>query len=230
MRSDSFAMVIFQAMTVLIPMILSLTVHEYAHAFVAKRFGDDTAERLGRLTLNPLAHADPFGTLIMPMLSLVAGGMGMGMPFFGWAKPVPVDAGRFRRSISVRWGSAAVSAAGPLSNLLMALLCGGLLSVLARQGAQTALAAHLPPAGEFLLMMVRINAALFVFNLIPIYPLDGQKVVSGFLSPGRAISFDKFNQQYGVWVLWGIILFGRGIIATPVIWVGNVVLSLVGLT
>ena len=223
-------MVIFQAMTVLIPMILSLTVHEFAHAFTAKRLGDDTAERMGRLNLNPIAHADLFGTIIMPMLSLVSGGMGMAVPFFGWAKPVPVDAGRFRRTVSVRWGSALVAAAGPLSNLLMALLCAGLLSVVAHQGPGTAFAAHMPPSVELLLMMVRINAALFVFNLIPIYPLDGQKVLSGFLSPGRAISFDRFNQQYGVWVLWGIILFGRGIIARPVFWVANSVLALVGLT
>src|SRR4051812_18777201 len=105
---------------VLIPMILSLTVHEFSHAWAAKRVGDNTGELAGRLTLNPLAHADPFGTVLLPLLILMANGaVGMGrIPFFGWAKPVPFNAGRFTRKVTARMGSTLVAAAGPISNLL----------------------------------------------------------------------------------------------------------------
>src|SRR5580700_1620810 len=97
----------------LIPLILSLTVHEWAHAYSAFRLGDDTAARMGRMTFNPIPHIDPFGTILCPLL---------GIPF-GWAKPVPVNPTRFRRDVSMRTGMMITAAAGPISNLLLAVLC-----------------------------------------------------------------------------------------------------------
>src|SRR5579872_3573193 len=97
----------------LVPLVLSLTVHEWAHAYSAFRLGDDTAARMGRMTLNPIPHIDPIGTILLPML---------GIPF-GWAKPVPITPTRFRRDISMRAGIMITAAAGPLSNLVLAVLC-----------------------------------------------------------------------------------------------------------
>jgi Zn-dependent protease len=216
------------AVMVLIPMILSLTVHEFAHAFLAKRLGDNTAEKEGRLNLNPLNHADPFGTLLLPLLILLANGATGGgrIPFFGWAKPVPVNAGRFTRKITARTGNMLVAAAGPTANLLMALLCAGILSVTAHTGLAASLA---PPLQTLLVQMLFINGGLFVFNMIPIYPLDGEKVVAGFLSTPNAIKFERFNRQFGTWALWGIILFARDLIAYPAQLVVSGVLTVVGL-
>lgn len=229
MESGSFLRLLADAFMVLIPMILSLTVHEFSHAFVARKLGDDTAEQQGRLNLNPLSHADPIGTFLLPLLILMAnGGAGMGrIPFFGWAKPVPINAGRFTRKISVRWGTALVSAAGPLSNLALALLCAGTLSVLLHTGTITRL-----PEPFFLLLkaMLGINVALFVFNMIPLYPLDGEKVLSGFLSTSNSIQFERFNRTYGTWVLWGLIFVGRGILMYPINLVSTGVLTVVGLS
>lgn len=152
-------------------MILSLSVHEFAHAWAATRLGDDTPEQDERLTLSPLAHIDPLGTLLFPALSVLMGGF----PFFGWAKPVRFNPNRFRRSVSVRGGSAMVAAAGPLSNLLMAILSIGLLVAFHRfgllgQGAQGSSSEALM---VFLMTMFSTNIALCVFNFLPFPPLDG---------------------------------------------------------
>jgi Zn-dependent protease len=152
----------------LITMILSLSVHEFAHAWAATRLGDDTPERDERLTLSPLAHIDPLGTIIFPALSILMGGVA----FFGWAKPVQFNPGRFRRTVSARGGSALVAAAGPLSNLLLAVLSMGLYVALHRLGLLAGAG-----AGEafsvFLLGMFSTNVALCVFNFLPVPPLDG---------------------------------------------------------
>src|SRR5580698_8792478 len=113
---------LLQGIKYLIPLILSLTVHEWAHAYSAFRLGDDTAARQGRLTLNPIPHIDPFGTILCPLL---------GIPF-GWAKPVPVNPVRFNREISMRAGMMITAAAGPLSNLVLAVLCSALAGLLGR--------------------------------------------------------------------------------------------------
>jgi Zn-dependent protease len=151
-----------------IPLLLSLSVHEWAHAFSASQLGDDTAERLGRMTLNPIAHIDPLGTVLLPLL---------GVPF-GWAKPVPVNPLRFRRELSMTGGMALVALAGPLSNLALGAIAALLL----------ALAARLDPAGfaagmgfRVLASFAFLNLALAVFNLIPLPPLDGSRVVDAVL-------------------------------------------------
>lgn len=143
-----------------IPVLLSLSVHEYAHAWAALKLGDDTATRLGRLTLDPLAHIDPIGTLILPLL---------GVPI-GWAKPVPINPIRFRREVRVGVGIALTAVAGPLSNMLLAAICGvGLLVV------------PVGPVERLLAIGATVNVALALFNLLPIPPLDGSRIVEGFL-------------------------------------------------
>lgn len=228
MESMGFIEIVARAIQVLIPMVLSLTVHEYAHGFMAKRLGDDTAQSMGRLTLNPLAHADPIGTFMLPMAILILNGAlaGSGMvPFFGWAKPVPFNPARFTRKINVRSGIMLVAAAGPLANLILGTLCAGLFSWAAHGGGEV----FSEPILVFLRYMLSINIALFVFNMLPIYPLDGQKVVSGLLSARASITFERFNYQYGNMMLFGLILFAPRIIALPVAWVSHGVMLLVGL-
>ncbi len=216
-----------QAFLVIVPMVLSLTVHEYAHAWAAKKLGDDTAERMGRLTLNPLAHADPLGTFILPLLILVSSGMGgVHVPFFGWAKPVPVNPNQFRRTLSHRVGSMWVALAGPMSNLFLAIVCAAILSGFLHGGSLDVLA---EPVQSLLLMMLSTNIGLFVFNMIPIYPLDGHRVVAGLLQGERAVQFERFNYQFGSTLLLMLVVFGRGILSLPMGYVTLAVQKLVGL-
>jgi Zn-dependent protease len=159
----------------LLVMVLSLSVHECAHAWVAHRLGDDTAERQGRLSLSPVTHVDPLGTLLIPALSIIVGGA---FGFIGWARPVPVEPRRFRRSVSMRGGMAMVAAAGPLSNLVLALIALGLYGLCKRAdvglwdaaGRQSGIAA-------LLVMMFHVNVGLMVFNFLPIPPLDGSRLL-----------------------------------------------------
>jgi Zn-dependent protease len=153
-----------------VPMVLSLTVHECAHALSAHWLGDDTAKERGRLTLNPLPHIDPIGTLLLPALLLASGG-----GVFGWAKPTPINPAHFRRSVSLRLGISLTAVAGPISNLALGLVSGIVYAVLQHAGLLT------PPASSLLVAMMSINAALAIFNLLPIPPLDGSRVVFGLL-------------------------------------------------
>jgi Zn-dependent protease len=150
---------------VLVPVVLSLSVHEFAHAWCAFRLGDDTAARQGRLTLNPLEHLDPVG-LLLPLL---------GVPF-GWARPVPVDPSRMR-GVSLEAGIVLTAAAGPLSNLLLAIGATLAMGGWARLDPGAALAAG--PLWQLLEWLVLVNLVLAVFNLIPVPPLDGSRLVDG---------------------------------------------------
>jgi Zn-dependent protease len=159
----------------LLVMVLSLSVHECAHAWVAFRLGDDTAERQGRLSLSPVTHVDPIGSLLIPALNIVlAGGFG----FIGWARPTPVTPTRFRPTVPMRTGMALVAAAGPFSNLLLALVALGLFAAFKRadiglwdaSGRATGVAA-------LLVAMFQINVGLMVFNFLPIPPLDGSRLL-----------------------------------------------------
>jgi Zn-dependent protease len=157
---------IYKVIVVLVPMILSLSVHEFAHAWAAHKLGDDTARRSGRLTLNPLAHIDPIGTLLLPIILTVTGSVF----FFGWAKPVPVNRFNFRRTVSMRSGDMITAGAGPLSNVIMAFITSGIFFFMAinmNMSPQTS------PVMRLLVYMFQINIALAVFNLIPVPPLDG---------------------------------------------------------
>jgi Zn-dependent protease len=211
--------VVSKAVFYLVPLILSLTVHEYAHAWAARRLGDDTAERLGRLNLNPISHIDPLGSLVLPIMSIIY----FGRPFFAWAKPVPFDPSRFRRGISMRNGAMLVAFAGPLSNLLMLF------------GAALFLAASrrwfgIPEAFEQLMLaMMTMNAALFLFNMLPIYPLDGQKVLAGLLPRALAERYEATMQQFGSFLLIPIFLFAGRVLARPLEALINSVARVTGL-
>ncbi len=158
----------------LVTMLLSLTVHEFAHAVVANGLGDDTPRRQGRLTLSPLAHYDIWGTFLIPTIAILAGGI----PFIGWARPVETNPSRYTRRISMRNGHRLVAVAGPLSNLLLAVLSMGLLRLLLHfvDGVGSALAT-MSAAAVLLAALVRVNVGLCVLNLLPFPPLDGSRLL-----------------------------------------------------
>jgi len=178
--------------TRLIILATAFSVHEFAHAFVANSFGDDTPRLNGRLTLNPAAHLDLMGSLML----LIAG--------FGWAKPVPVNpyALRRRSPAALMW----VSLAGPMSNLLMAILAAipirlGVVLPSQSQGE------FLPSLYSFLFEFILINLFLMLFNLIPLFPLDGEKVLEYLLPPRMAMTLDNIR-PYGPLILFGIVFLG----------------------
>lgn len=193
----------------LIPVILSLSVHEFAHAWTAWRLGDDTAARMGRLTLNPVAHIDPFGTVILPVVLVLSG-----LPAFGWARPVPVDPSRFRRDVTMGRGMAITSSAGPISNLLIATLSFGALALLIRTGTRGGTAV------EFLWTLVLLNLVLALFNLIPIPPLDGSRVV-GWLLPTRFANQWHQLERLAPILLIVVLMFGGRLIRVPLAAISN---------
>jgi Zn-dependent protease len=175
----------------LVPLLAGLTIHEWAHAAAALQLGDDTALRQGRLTLNPLAHLDPIGSLL-PLL---------GVPF-GWARPVPIDTNRFRPEVPVGTGLLLTALAGPMANLALALFASGLLRAIDGAG----LAA--PLLSRFLLDATAVNVALAVFNLLPIPPLDGSRVVDG-LVPYEWRPLWERAASLGWVLLAGLLLLGQ---------------------
>ena len=177
-------------------MVLAFTVHEAMHGFVARRYGDDTAERLGRLTLNPLKHIDPIGTIVMPSLALL-----LNIPVIGWAKPVPVNPAKLRNP---RIDMAKVAAAGPLSNLVQAFLWALLLAALQRisgTGGGPSLLMSMCTAG------ILVNALFAVFNMLPIPPLDGSRVLRSFVPSGVASVLDRL-EPFGFFILFGLLYAG----------------------
>ena len=183
--------------------LVSLTIHEYAHGWMAYRYGDDTAKRMGRLTLNPLAHISLFGTIILPLLIN-----------FGWAKPVPVNF-----SILSKGQIFKVAVAGPAANILLAL--------------SLTIAFHLfrletiPLLGSFVSLAVLLNIILAVFNLIPIPPLDGSRMVYARLKSPQAIDTYRKFSQFGMLILIGFLLFGGfRLIVWPLVAVVYAVLGL----
>jgi len=193
-----------------VPIILAITLHEAAHGFVALHFGDATAARAGRVTLNPLKHVDLFGTILLPALLLLSRAGFV----FGYAKPVPVDFSALRHP---RQDMIWVAAAGPAMNIALALVSLGLLYFLSRVGA------GVPWLGAMLASSVQINLVLAVLNLLPIPPLDGSKVVLGLLPPKLAVPFwraSRFGFLFVVVIFFlaplaGIDVFGW-LVARPV--------------
>jgi Zn-dependent protease len=174
----------------LLPIVLaSLTLHELAHAYVAWRLGDPTAKRQGRLTLNPLVHIDPFGTLMFIVTALAAN-----LPF-GWARPVPVNPSYFKRP---KEGMAIVAIAGPLMNLLVALVCFAVLRHV-DVSEQTF---------EVLRQAWIVNVVLGLFNLIPVPPLDGSRVLGVLMSDATYVRWVSFD-QYGMLIVFGLFLVFR---------------------
>jgi Zn-dependent protease len=182
-----------------IVLLFSLTIHEMAHAFTADRLGDPTARLLGRISLNPMVHADPIGTILFPLIALVTGA-----PLIGWAKPVPVDVRNLRHH---RRDYILVAAAGPASNLLIALVSSILLTVLPISPQTLGETNVSVPIAAILSQALRLNVLLAVFNMIPIPPLDGGNVLSGLLPPRLAVSFNQLR-PYGFLLLYALILTG----------------------
>ncbi len=181
--------------------IISLTVHEWAHAWSAWKLGDDTASLQGRLTLNPIAHVDLLGTIILPLL---------GVPF-GWAKPVPVNPARFRREVSMSGGMALTAGAGPLSNLVLALLSTVAIGLLIRWAP----ALVEGPVFPLLRELVVLNVALAIFNLLPVPPLDGSRVVAWLMPRGLAEGWRRI-ELYAPLLLIAVFLWGGRLVAGPI--------------
>ncbi len=171
----------------LIAIVISLAFHEFGHAWTAKKFGDNTAERMGRLTLNPVAHIDPMGLLMVVLIG------------FGYAKPVPTNPRNFNSYYASAW----VSAAGPLMNLLLAFIS---INILAAGYFFNIEYIMQPGPSIFLRTMAFINMLLMLFNLLPIGPLDGHYILPYFLSKQNAYLYTRWNAQYGSWLLMGLII------------------------
>lgn len=196
--------------------LLAIVAHEYAHGFMAKRFGDDTAEREGRLTLNPVSHFDPFGSLVFPLICASLGGA-----IFGWAKPVPVDVRRFK---NFRKGIFWVSFAGPLANFALGIISAFAFALIAVNLDQSF------SYYEIMLRMLKysilINFVLGTFNLIPLPPLDGSRMVASFL---KGETLRKYEQLARFTPLIFLVIFGLsmagistlGYILSPMIQMGN---------
>lgn len=183
----------------LIPLVFAITVHEVAHGWVAKKFGDHTAYKLGRLTLNPIKHIDLIGTIIIPIVLLV---LSQGRFTFGYAKPVPVDPRNMRNP---RRDMALVALAGPVSNFIMAILWGLILKlgiVMRMSGNEFG-----PLILQLGLAGININLVLGILNLIPIPPLDGSRVVSSFLTGTAAIRYNSL-ERWGFFILLALIATG----------------------
>jgi Zn-dependent protease len=221
---------IYSALTLIIPLVIAIVFHEVSHGYVAKLLGDPTAQERKRLTLNPLRHVDPVGTVILPgFLALV------GAPVFGWAKPVPVNASRLRNP---RFGMMAVAAAGPGSNLVMAALAAVGLGLIAQFFGN----AEPGPAVGFLVAnlvnFIGINIFLALFNLLPIPPFDGSHIVEGLLPREAARKYAGF-QRYGILLLVVVLLVLPSIapeldiidrfVVPPVMWLQDRYFALAGL-
>lgn len=175
-----------------IPVLLAITLHEAAHGYVAKFFGDTTAYVAGRITLNPLKHIDPVGTVAVPLVIVLVSGLGAGQPMlFGWARPVPVDIGSLRNP---KRDMIFVAAAGPATNLLMAIGWVLFAKTLLLLGVQEEFFRLMANAG------VSINLTLMALNLLPIPPLDGGRIVTGLLPHRASYAFAQL-EPYGLFIV-----------------------------
>jgi Zn-dependent protease len=183
------------AIMLILAIVISLSFHEFGHAWTAKKFGDNTAERMGRLTLNPIAHIDPIGLLMVATIG------------FGYAKPVPTDPRNFNSPKASLW----ISAAGPGMNLILAFIFMNLL--VASRIYQIDFLSGAGPQ-YFLEIMTFINIILMLFNLIPIGPLDGHYILPYFLTKEHAYKYVRWNEQYGSMLLFGLI--GLSMLGVPI--------------
>ena len=185
---------------VLVTILLSMTLHEAMHAFMGYFLGDDTAKSQGRLSLNPIKHIDPIMTIALPLFLAVMGG-----PIFGGAKPVPFNPHKVRYG---EWGAALVAIAGPLTNLLIAFVVFGvgvLSGVITSAGVEATL------AGQIVITAVSVNLGFFVFNILPIPPLDGSRVLYA-LAPDPVKAGMEYIERYGIFLVFGLVLIGASVL------------------
>ncbi len=199
-------------------LVASLVVHEYSHGWAARRLGDDTAERMGRLSFNPMVHLDPFGSVLVPVMGMLMGGF-----IFGWAKPVPVNPMNFRQPLR---DHAYVAAAGPLSNLLLALACALVYGLVQAFGYHNPELLTRGSALAFLLALCHIgvilNVLLALFNMIPIPPLDGSWIMMTFLR-GESARFYHQIRPYGFLI---IVVLMMSVLRGPFQWAMGLVSNL----
>lgn len=206
--------IILNLVIVLGVILISMTLHEAMHAFVAYWLGDDTARREGRLTLNPIKHIDPFLTIILPLgLALV------GAPIFGGAKPVPFRPDQVKGG---DWGAALVALGGPLTNLFIAFITFGIGVV---SGIITAGGVEVSLAGTIIMTMISVNLGFFVFNILPIPPLDGSRVLYA-LAPEFVRTGMRFIEQYGIILVFALVLLAGPLLGAYMTEVINFFLTL----
>ena len=201
-----------------IPVLLAITLHEAAHGYIALRCGDPTAQQAGRITLNPLAHIDPMGTIAVPLLILLGSAAAGASPFlFGWARPVPVD---FSRLNNPRRDMRSVAFAGPAANLLMAVGWAAFYKVLSVAGFQEPFFSEMAVAG------IVVNLVLAALNLLPILPLDGGRILFSFLPPVAAYNFGK-TERFGMLILIALLVLNvLPVLIGPLVALGLGVLTL----
>ena len=216
---DNLAETVYTIATWLVPLAFAIVFHEVAHGYVARHYGDPTAARLGRLTLNPVKHIDPIGTVALPTFLAV-----IGAPIFGWAKPVPVIAKRLRNP---RWDMVKVAAAGPAINIILGMIGGMLLGLFLLAFPASGWTAVHKFLFDNLRHFITANIFLAIFNMLPLPPFDGSKVLAGFLPPTLAKRY-KALDRYGFLILLFLLflmpqLFGvdiiGGVIIPPFMWI-----------
>ncbi len=208
-----------------LPIVFAITIHEAAHGWVANRLGDPTARMLGRLSLNPLRHIDPLGTVVVPLVSLLLGGI-----LFGWAKPVPITAQNFR---DPRRGMALVAVAGPASNLLMAIFWAAVIKLAITIGPEMrSISLPLVYMGRFGII---INLVLMWLNMLPLPPLDGGRVLSGLVSGPMSAKLDRI-EPYGLFIVLALLFIPIGgqpllglILGPPLAWSQTMLLHAFGI-
>jgi Zn-dependent protease len=182
-------------------LLFSLSFHEAAHAWMARRIGDHTAEQEGRISLNPIVHIDPIGTVLIPLIQIFASGI----PLLGWAKPTPYNPANFNRDVTLARGHVLVAAAGPISNLILAIgFTAALFVALKVLGAEGLSAAPV----ALLTGGIQMNVSLGIFNLFPLPPLDGSKVASFGLPRSLGEVYDRVFEPLGQWLLLLLVVTG----------------------
>ncbi len=196
-----------RALIYFVPVLFTITIHETAHGFMAYKLGDTTAYDAGRLSLNPVRHIDPVGTILLPMILVVTGA-----PVFGWAKPVPFNPQRFRQTVDARKGIMLVAAAGPLSNFIFAFISSFFYIGFFKYTGESV-------ATLVFQALVIINISLGMFNLVPVPPLDGSKLLYGII-PQKYINFLLRYERYGFFVLLLLIVTDAiDVLFYPINWV-----------